>query len=288
MLIKPTSFSFIAVDAQNEYLSLCHCGTDTCRPGMSVGPIVKNFYLIHYIISGKGYYTVGNRRHSLGPGDAFLIRPGKTVVYTADQEDPWKYCFFAFTGSGAEVYLGRTGFAASDVIHLGDDALFDMVSEMTEQIGALTRNSDLYALSRLTQVLLFLAEHHTEEDPVKTRILRPDIQKVLDFISYHYANPITVMDMSRLVALERSYLCRTFKNAVGVSPKDYLTKFRLDKARQLLTETTLPIGKVSEAVGFQSFSSFSRLFTTQYKQSPSQYRKTFLKEEAESPCLGSH
>ena len=179
-------------------------------------------------------------------------------------------------------------FAASDVIHLRDDALFDIVSEMTEQIGALSRNSDLYALSRLTQVLLFLAEHHTEEDPVKTRILRPDIQKVLDFISYHYANPITVMDMSRLVALERSYFCRTFKNAVGVSPKDYLTKFRLDKARLLLTETSMPIGKVSEAVGFQSFSSFSRLFTTQYQQSPSQYRKTFLKEEAESPCLGSH
>ena len=288
MLIKPTSFSFIAVDAQNDYLSLCHCGTDTCRPGMSVGPIVKNFYLVHYILTGKGYYTVGNRRHSLGPGDAFIIRPGKTVVYTADQEDPWKYCFFAFTGSGVETYLERTGFAASDVTYLGDDTLFDIVSEMTEKIAALRRNSDLYALSQLAGVLLFLAEHHTEEDPGKSRILRPDIQKVLDFISYHYANPITVMDMSRLVALERSYFCRTFKNAVGVSPKDYLTKFRLDKARQLLTETTLPIGKVSEAVGFQSFSSFSRLFTTQYQQSPSQYRKTFLKEEAESPCLGSH
>lgn len=288
MLIKPTSFSYIAVEAQNDYLCLCHCGTDTCRPGVSMGPIVKNFYLVHYIVTGKGYYTVGNRRHSLGPGDAFIIRPGKTVVYTADQDDPWSYCFFAFSGEAAEHYLSRTGFSSSDAIHLGDDSLFDIVSEMTDKIAAYPRNSDLYAMSQLMRVLLFLAEHHADGDPSKSRILRPDIQKVLDFISYHYADPITVMDMSRLVALERSYFCRTFKNAVGVSPKDYLTKFRLDKARCLLTESNLSIGKVSEAVGFQSFSSFSRLFTAQYQQSPSQYRKTFLLEEAESPCLGSH
>ena len=269
MLIKPTSFSFIALEDQNSHLNLCHCGTDTCRPGVSNGPIVKNFYLVHYIISGKGYYTVGNRRHILGPGDAFLIRPGKTVVYTADREDPWQYCFFAFT-------------------HIGDDTLYDLVSETTDTISAYPHNSDIYALSQLMKILLLFAEHYADNETGHSRILRPDIQKVLDFISYHYADPITVMDMSRLVALERSYFCRTFKSAVGISPKDYLTKFRLDKARQLLTETSIPIGKVAEAVGFQSFSSFSRLFTAQYQQSPSQYRKTFLREAPEAPCLGSH
>lgn len=288
MLIKPTSFSFIALEAQNDFLNLCHSGTDICHPGVSVGPIVKNFYLIHYIIAGKGYYNVGNQRYSLGPGDAFLIRPGKTVVYTADQEDPWQYCFFAFNGQAAEQYLNRTAFSNSDVVHIGDDSLYDMVSEMTDQISAYPRNADLYALSQLMHILLFFAEHNMDKSTSKSHILRPDIQKVLDFISYHYADPITVVDMSKLVALERSYFCRTFKNAVGISPKDYLTKFRLDKARFLLTETSIPIGKVSEAAGFQSFSSFSRLFTAQYQQSPSQYRKTFLKEETESPCLGSH
>ena len=54
------------------------------------------------------------------------------------------------------------------------------------------------------------------------------------------------------------------------------------------TETNMPIGKVSEAVGFRSFSSFSRLFTAQYQQSPSNYRKAFLEEKADVPCLGSH
>ncbi len=288
MLTKPTTFSFISLDHQNDYLNLCHSGTDTCRPDSSTGPLVKNFYLIHYIVAGKGTYTVGNLQHRLGPGDAFLIRPGKTVVYTADQEDPWRYCFFAFNGQAAEQYLNRTAFATGDVTHIDDDRINDLVCETTDTLSASPRNADMYALSQLMKMLLFFAEHHEDEGVERGLPIRADIQKVLDFIAYHYADPITVLDMSKLIALERSYFCRTFKNAVGISPKDYLTKFRLDKARFLLTETSLPIGKISERVGFQSFSSFSRLFTAQYQQSPSQYRKSFLTEEADTPCLGSH
>jgi len=288
MLIKPTTFSYIALEDQNSYLSLCHTGTDTCRPGVSKGPWVKNSFQVHYVLEGTGTYTVDNRQHHLAPGDAFLIRPGKTVVYAAGPEEPWRYCFFAFTGSAAEEYLSRTGFAGGDVIHIEDDRINDLVCEITEKLTVYSRNRDMYALSQLMKLLLLFAEHYEADNVEKGQPLRADLQKVLDFIAYHYADPITVMDMSRLVALDRSYFCRTFRNAMGISPKDYLTKFRLDKARYYLTETSMPIGEISECVGFRSFSSFSRLFTAQYQQSPSQYRKTFLQSEADAPCLGSH
>lgn len=288
MLIQPTSFSYISLNSRNEYLNLCHSGTDTCRPGVSIGPLVKDFYLIHYITAGKGTYTVNNRLHHLGPGDAFLIRPGKTVVYTADSQDPWQYCFFAFDGQAAEQYLNRTGFAHDDAIHIDGNEIYKLICETTDTLVQYNRNADLYALSQLMKILLLFAEHYSSGMAEKGQPIRADIQKVLDYIAYHYADPITVTDMARLIALDRSYFCRIFKNAVGVSPKDYLTKFRLDKTRYLLTETSLPIGKISESVGFQSFSSFSRLFTAQYQQSPSQYRKAFLEAAPDVPCLGSH
>lgn len=288
MLTKPTTFSFIPANYHNDYLSLWHSGTDTCRAGVSFGPSARNAYMIHYITAGKGTYNVDNRQYHLGPGDAFLIRPGKTVVYTADKDDPWRYCFIAFNGSAAEHYLSLTGFADNYVIHIADDRVNEMVCETTDMLPMYPRNPGLYGLSQLTKILLFFAEHYDNERTEKIQPIRADMQKVLDYIAYHYAEPITVLDMSKLVALERSYFCRTFKNAIGISPKEYLTKFRLDKARYYLTETSLPIGKISECVGFQSYASFSRLFIAQYQQSPGQYRKTFLQEESDSPCLGSH
>ncbi len=288
MLTKPTTFSYVSVDFQNEYLNLCHSGTDTCPPGKTTGPLVKEFYLIHYILKGKGTYTVGNMHYHLGPGDAFLIRPGQTVVYAADRKDPWEYCFFAFNGSAAEFYLNRTAFVNSDVAHLKNGNITDLITETTDYLSTFPRNADLFAMSQLLKMLLVFAEDYDDGTDGKSQLVRPDIQKVLDFISYHYADPITVSDMSRLVALERSYFCRVFKLTVGVSPKDYLTKYRLDKARYFLTETTLSVSSICERVGFQSFSSFSRLFTAHFQQSPTQYRKAFLMEEANTPCLGSH
>ncbi len=75
MLKKPTTFSYIAREDQNEYLSLCHTGTDTCGPGTAKGPWVKSMFQIHYVLEGRGVYTVDSRQHRLKPGDAFLIRP---------------------------------------------------------------------------------------------------------------------------------------------------------------------------------------------------------------------
>ena len=288
MLTKPTTFSYIPQNFHNEYLCLCHSGTDTCKPGVSIGPMARNVYLIHYVVSGKGTYNVGNHQYHLGPGDAFLIRPDVTVVYTADEEDPWSYSFIAFNGKATEQYLARTGFAVSDVIHIGNTLIHELFCETTDMLPKYQRNPDLYGLAQLTKVLFLLSEYFDDQEAEKSTPIRADIQQVLDYIAYHYAEPITVSDMSKMIALERSYFCRTFKSAIGVSPKEYLTKFRLDKARYYLTETQLPIGKIAEYVGFQSYASFSRLFIAQYQQSPSQYRKTFLEEESDSPCLGSH
>ena len=256
MLTAPTSFSFISLDFQNEYLNLCHSGTDTCAPGTSNGPVVKSFFLIHYVTSGRGIYTVGNKQHQLGAGDAFLIRPGETVVYSADKKDPWGYCFFAFNGSAAEQYINRTAFGSSYVTHIDDDTLYDLVSETTQVLSSSPANADMYAISQLLKMLLIFADHYQGENERKGRPLRADVQKVIDYLDFHYADPITVLDMAKLVALERSYFYRLFKSEVGISPKEYLTRLRLDKAR--------------------------------YCQSPSQYRQTFLTEDSDTLCLGSH
>ena len=79
-------------------LRLYYSGSESCAPGHFFGPAVRTHYLIHFIRSGKGRYMRGNSEYALKKGDAFLILPGETTKYMADEEEPWEYTWIAFDG----------------------------------------------------------------------------------------------------------------------------------------------------------------------------------------------
>ena len=64
------------------------CGYENCAPGHSYGPIMRNGYLIHYVLSGKGIYKARGGIFRLKAGDAFLICPDELIYYEADKHDP--------------------------------------------------------------------------------------------------------------------------------------------------------------------------------------------------------
>ena len=67
-------------------LYLCFCGYEACQPFHSYGPAVRPNYVIHYIISGKGTFTIGNRTYRLTAGQGFfLILAAHLLVHIPDQ-----------------------------------------------------------------------------------------------------------------------------------------------------------------------------------------------------------
>ena len=74
------------------------CGYENCVPGHSYGPILRNGYLIHYILSGSGIYKARGRIFRLKEGDAFLICPGELIYYRADLKTPWSYTWIGMQG----------------------------------------------------------------------------------------------------------------------------------------------------------------------------------------------
>ena len=71
-------------------VTVYYCGYEKCESGHSWGPAMRNQYLLHYVISGRGEYTVGGETYCLHPSECFLIRPGERTFYSADREDPWE------------------------------------------------------------------------------------------------------------------------------------------------------------------------------------------------------
>lgn len=90
-------------------LSFLFCGRQNCQPGEAVGPAVREHYVMHYCLSGRGVYRAQGVKYEIGPGDGFLILPGELSSYQADAQQPWNHVWVGFSGSRAADYLKCCG-----------------------------------------------------------------------------------------------------------------------------------------------------------------------------------
>lgn len=242
-------------------------GRQACTAGYAFGPAVRGHYILHYISAGSGSYETDGRIFHLKAGQGFIIYPDSRVYYKADNREPWTYQWVDFGGRDADHLMTRCGFLKGrDYIFTDGD--LEGNQEVLEQIhkSLLKEGAPEDQLASLGWFYLFLS-----------RIVRPPEQKsysqvVRQFIQYNYAYPITVQDMADRVGLNRSYLCKIFKQDTGTAPQEYLLKFRLQQAKRLLRETTLPIAEVAYSSGFKEFSHFSTQFKRRVGLSPGQFR----------------
>lgn len=84
------------------------------------------------------------------------------------------------------------------------------------------------------------------------------VQKMLDFIYPHHAEPITFDDIAGAASVSRSEAARCFHEYLDCSPVNALIRYRLQTARKLLYDTSMTVQEISAACGFRSANYFSR------------------------------
>ena len=106
--------------------------------------------------------------------------------------------------------------------------------------------------------------------------LDTEIGEVLSIIHERPQERITIESLAKETAMSRTKLLNKFTKLVGISPIQYLTNWRIDLSKQLLTSTDLSIFEISNSVGYESEASFGRVFKKIEKMPPGQYRKSFM------------
>lgn len=99
------------------------------------------------------------------------------------------------------------------------------------------------------------------------------VQNALNEIHIHFAEPLRLEDLTTAAHVGRNKLTQLFDRYVGMPPMRYLNDYRLIEAKSLIQNTSLPISRISEEVGFNQLSNFIQLFRRKYGTSPLQYRK---------------
>ena len=112
------------------------------------------------------------------------------------------------------------------------------------------------------------------------------VRKVMAYIHSHYAEDISREQMASHVGISARHLTRSFALEAGLTPIEYLNRFRVAQARRLLDEGHTNITEVMSAVGFCDSSYFSRIFRREVGMSPSAYRAHARTLHQPSPPVG--
>ena len=231
----------------------------------------KNSFILFYTLGGEGTVRQGGQTVRLPKGQGLLMDCRTPQSYgTSPGHGHWYHLWAHIDGPGVELAgqtlgLPRLVPATVPLSHLQPhfDVLFSRLQ--TESMGNATRIG--LAVHALVAELMLAAQETgpiAEDDPVHLSTA---------YIEQHFAEKVSVDDLARVAAVSPSYLIRLFKRQLGTTPHDYLLRYRISRAKELLAETTLTSAAIAQQVGFASESNFSYRFTQMVGQGPRAYRQ---------------
>jgi two-component system response regulator YesN len=104
-----------------------------------------------------------------------------------------------------------------------------------------------------------------------TKKMKPQVEEVLKYISEHYMEKISIKSASMSVFISESNLMHSFKEELKITFNDYLTNYRLEKAKVLLMQGNIRVSDVATRVGYINVKYFSQVFKKIMKMTPSEY-----------------
>ncbi len=119
------------------------------------------------------------------------------------------------------------------------------------------------------------------------------IERVKEFLERNYDKRVSLEDVAELVYLSPKYLSRLFKEVTGIGFNQYRLARKMEKAREILTETGLTVNEISYRLGYRNMESFIRMFKkligltpTQYRESQSEHAPDSKKKAGEEEVTG--
>ena len=264
--------------AQSEGLVVANCGCSQTEPLHSFGPALKPSYVIHFILSGKGIFVIEGKKYELEAGRGFLIPPGELAFYEADETEPWTYIWVGFSGSKAQEYINGIGLSSHAPVFQSEEheGLYACVKDMMEHSTYSVANE----LRRVGQLHVFLSMI-AKENPIQEEAEKGNqyVKRAIEYIQSNYHIPIKVTDVANYVCINRSYLYSLFQEALEMSPQQFLSRYRITKAAELLLTSSLPVESIALSTGYNDPFVFTKAFKQLTGMSPSIYRKEKKKAE---------
>lgn len=231
--------------------------------------------------------------HTAPVGSIVLFNPAEVHTGESADERGWRFRMFyldaALLQTAASEAAGRPQsipFFSSPVVQ--DQALGALLQSLHVDLEVST--STLARQSKFIWTFGQLAQRHADSRDALRPLgnERSAVKKVRDYLEEHYAENVSLNEISALAGLSSFHLIRVFRSAVGLPPHAYLEQIRIHRSKQLLRDGD-PISHVALTTGFADQAHFSRHFKKMTGVTPGQYQaiartyKTGVVAKADSP-----
>ncbi|MBE6133078.1 MAG: helix-turn-helix domain-containing protein [Erysipelotrichaceae bacterium] len=268
---KNTIMNELLLSRYYHELALFECGDEECVKSKAIVLSKKNYHLFHYVVSGKGILILNKKEYHLSKGDIFFIPRQTDAIYFPDKEDPWHYRWVGFDGEKVDAYLSALDIGlTSPIINDERKKYLKYFNEIVSNYG---ERGFLDIQSQGLMYQLFGEMLLGKEDLSAISSARATVEQAKMFINNNYQFEITIKDIARNAKSAPNYLSTIFHREEGMSTKKYLTKVRMENAKELLLTGHFKIKEVAERVGYDNQLHFSAQFKAYFGKSPLAYVK---------------
>jgi len=280
-ITSPVNFEFLSsftpriIDVIDRDVQLWEgIGHELHRPATAL-------HVLAVVTGGRGLIEVGERSGSLQRGDLFQFAPGTHLRITSSREQLLRYQSIHFDygllrwegGNGVWQPKSQGALPFPALISLGErPALHEEFHQLVEVWNTKSIGYEWHARVRFTSILDYLARAISESRQ-SDETLGHAVRTTIEYIKLHLHERIDRNALAQHVSLSPSYFSTLFKQHTGYSPTRYIHKLRIDRAKQLLQNTSLSIRRIAEEVGFPNAYYFTRVFTRETGLSPRSYRR---------------
>ena len=230
-------------------------------------------WTIHYVRNGEGTLELAGKTHMVQAGDFFFIPPDEPMLYSPNEDNPWRYFWFDMRDELAHTIGNIMNFSIdSPVKHAKSPMqITQLLDDLFDNQGTL---HEIYykALSALMQILASSVEPDTALNNNQKNV--NIVLNAKEIIELNYSRlDFSVEVIPKMLYASQSHIGKLFKDELGVSPVSYLLDFRLQKAADILKKQDITVKELSRKVGFSDELYFMRRFKSKFGLTVKEYRK---------------
>lgn len=236
----------------------CNVSLQNCS---AIPEHIIDYYDFTFVIKGSMTYIANGETFILRENDAIMLKPG-TLRQRKSGNSPIKYVSFNFIPFDEKMMIY-------------EPFMKNIISEEIKRIISFFSlrhiTSSYYSEEKLMNILNYILLELLNIIDFKSS--NPHIIKIIKYINNHINEPVSLSSVSKHINLSKEYIANIFKKETGKTVCEYINERKMLLAKDMIQYHNYSLNQISESLGYENYSYFSRVFKKFFGTSPKEMEK---------------